>query len=143
MNPTAPKALLVEMPIEIHGYDIDVLQIVSNIVYVRWFEDLRHRLLDVYYPIQDLLRENLSPVLAETQVEYKYPLTIFDKVIGRVWISDLTRARWTCSFEIVTAERLHCRGRQSGYFFDVERKRPAPIPEKLQALFAQENGGIR
>ena len=32
---------LVEMPLKVQGYDIDVAGIVSNIVYVRWLEDLR------------------------------------------------------------------------------------------------------
>lgn len=142
MNAPEYRPLLVEKPIEIHGYDIDVLGIVSNLVYIRWFEDLRGHLLDVYYPIQDLLKENLSPVLAETHAEYKYPLTIFDKVVGRVWISNLTRSRWTCSFEIASPERIHCLGQQSGYFFNVERKRPAAVPEKLQELYARETADL-
>lgn len=33
--------LVVEKEIEVNGYDIDVMGVVSNIVYIRWFEDLR------------------------------------------------------------------------------------------------------
>ena len=35
------RILVAERELEVNGYDIDAMGIVSNIVYVRWFEDLR------------------------------------------------------------------------------------------------------
>ena len=72
------RPLLIEKQLKVNGYDIDVMGIVSNIVYVRWFEDLRYRFLDTFCPFEELLARNQSPILSRTEVEYKYPLTIYD-----------------------------------------------------------------
>jgi len=131
------KPLLLEKEIKIQGYDIDVLGIVSNIVFVRWLEDLRMYFLDTYYPFQSLYQENKSPVLAETHVHYKYPLSIQDSPTGYVWLSNVSKSQWECSFEIRTPEKLHASASQSGYFIDIERKRPTRIPEKFLSLWAE------
>ncbi len=135
---SAEKPLLLTKPIRIHGYDIDVLGIVSNIVYVRWFEDLRMHFLDTYYPFQELYQDNKSPVLSDTQVKYHYPLDIHDEVTGNVWLSNVNKSKWECSFEIITEKRMHASGLQSGYFIDVQRKRPTRIPDRFMELWNAE-----
>lgn len=134
-----PLLLLKDIPVQ--GYDIDVLGIVSNIVYVRWFEDLRMHFLDTYYPYQTLLAEQKSPILAETHVNYKYPVVIEDKIQGLVWLSFASKSRWECAFEIKSEEKIHVTGIQSGYFVDTVRKKPTRIPDKLIHLWeeAKEN----
>ncbi|MBV6646102.1 MAG: acyl-CoA thioesterase [Cyclobacteriaceae bacterium] len=131
------KPLLLQKEISVNGYDIDVLGIVSNIVYVRWFEDLRMYFLDTYYPFQELFEEGKSPVLTDTQVKYHHPLTIHDHPLGEVWMSNVNRSKWECSFEIKAGKRIHCSGVQSGYFVNVESKRPTPIPKKFHDLFSE------
>lgn len=133
------KPLLLEMPIRINGYDIDVMGIVSNIVYIRWFEDLRHHFLDVYWPYEEMLKLNQSPVLAKTEANYKYPLTIQDKpIIGKVWVHHFGRAKWEMGFEIANESRIFCTGTQMGYIFDINRKRPIPMPEELVERYKAE-----
>ncbi|MEM8890121.1 MAG: thioesterase family protein [Bacteroidota bacterium] len=136
-----PKLMLVEMPIRIYGYDIDVMGIVSNLVYVRWFEDLRTEFLARYWPYEQMLEDNMSPVLARTEVDYKYPLKIGEKVMGRLWVEEFSRAKWVMSFEISTEKRVFCLGKQMGYVVDLTRKRPVPMPaglmEKYEAAKAE------
>lgn len=132
------RPLLLDLAIKIHGYDIDVLGIVSNIVYVRWFEDLRMHFLDTYYPFQQLLNEQRSPVLSDTQVRYQFPLTIHDNPTGCVWLSNVTKSRWECSFEIKTEKRIYATGIQSGYFIDTERIRPVRVPPRFLELYENE-----
>ncbi|WP_258097287.1 acyl-CoA thioesterase [Marinoscillum pacificum] len=143
MSETTIRPLLLEKPIPVNGYDIDVLGIVSNIVYVRWFEDLRMHFLDTYYPFQELYKENKSPVLATTQVEYKYPLTILDQPTGYVWLSNVSKSKWECSFEIKTDSKIHAKGIQDGYFIDIERKKPTRIPEKFMDLYNNSLNELR
>ncbi len=140
MSISQPLLLTKEIPVR--SYDIDVLGIVSNIVYIRWFEDLRTYFLDVYYPYQEMLKENISPVLKETHIDYKYPITIQDQVQGKVWLSGVSKSKWECSFEFFTESRVYAIGQQMGYFIDVKRKRPVRVPEKFKALWerAVENG---
>jgi acyl-CoA thioester hydrolase len=126
-----PRPMLVEKRLEVNGYDIDVMGIVSNIVYVRWFEDLRFRFMDTYCPFVDLLRSNRSIVLARTEIGYRRALTIFDRPVGRIWVSGLRRARWEVSLEIESRGKINCRGRQAGYFVDIETKRVVRVPPGL------------
>lgn len=134
------RLMLIELPIQVSGYDIDVMGIVSNIVYVRWFEDLRWQFLEKYYPFEDIYRSGLSPILSHTEVEYKAPLTVFDAPVGRCWVTALRKSRWEMAFELEVNGKIHTTGRQCGYFFDLERKRPARIPQRLLSAFEQEGG---
>jgi len=128
---------LIEKQLKVNGYDIDVIGIVSNIVYVRWFEDLRLQFLDTFFPFEDMFARNQSPILSRTEVEYRYPLTIYDRPVGRVWVERLERARWHVAFEIESQGKLHCFGKQSGYFYDIKRKRPIAIPEELKRQYEE------
>jgi hypothetical protein len=76
------RPILIQKPLKINGYDIDVMGIVSNIVYIRWFEDLRFEFLDRYWPFENMLKSNRSPVLSTTHVKYRYPLTIYDRLVS-------------------------------------------------------------
>ncbi len=63
-------------------YDIDFAGIVSNIVYVRWLEDLRLDLLDATAPLQSLLDVGICPVVVRTDIRYRSSLRLGDQVAG-------------------------------------------------------------
>jgi acyl-CoA thioester hydrolase len=130
--------MMVENDIYIHAYDVDAMGIVSNIVYIRWFEDMRHLFLDKYCPYTEMMREGKSPILMKTEVEYKMPLTLYDAPRARTWMAEAGGSRWVMEFEIFTGNLLHCRGRQTGCFYDVARKRPIPLPERLKKRYDDE-----
>ncbi|MER2030573.1 MAG: thioesterase family protein [Solibacillus sp.] len=132
------KILLAEQPIHINAYDIDAMGIVSNIVYVRWFEDLRMAFLNEHYPLAEMMAVQISPILMKTEIEYKAPLTIFDKPLGRCWMVKVGQSSWEMELEITTEKHTHCIGKQSGCFFDLEKKKVAKIPEPLKKLFEME-----
>ena len=129
------KPMLIKKQFNINAYDIDVMGIVSNIVYIRWFEDLRFLLLDTYWSYEEMLKIDQSPILNKTEIEYKHPLTIFDKPVGEIWVSNLTKSRWTVSIEVKTNDKLICKGTQTGYFFDINGKRPVAIPQELMEKY--------
>ncbi|WP_339199002.1 thioesterase family protein [Solibacillus sp. FSL R5-0449] len=132
------RQLLAEQPIQINAYDIDAMGIVSNIVYVRWFEDLRVTFLNEHYPLADMMKMQISPILMKTEVEYKAPLTIFDQPVGRCWMVKIGQSSWEMELEIATEKQTHCTGKQSGCFFNLEKKKVAKIPEPLKELFEME-----
>lgn len=134
MNIDDLKPLLFEQNFRVNAYDVDVMGIVHNVVYIRWFEDLRTGLLENIMSIEELLKDNLSPILARTEVDYLKPITIFDKPLGRIWVAEMKKARWHAKFEITVNGVVFCRGEQFGYFFDLNRKRVARAPK----VFLQE-----
>jgi len=129
------RPLNVQQVIKVNGYDIDVIGIVNNIVYVRWFEDLRMLFLDHYWPFQDMIQHGLSPILSRTNVHYIKPITIQDNPVGELWMSEINKARWTVKIEIRCADSVCCEGSQIGYFFDLDKKRVTRIPERFIEQF--------
>jgi len=68
-----------EQPLPIRTYDIDFAGIVSNIVFIRWLEDLRLALLDQAYPLIRALAEDVAPILLATRINYRRPVTIAEQ----------------------------------------------------------------
>src|SRR6478735_11872780 len=83
-----------EQPLPIRTYDIDFAGIVSNIVFIRWLEDLRLGLLDQAYPLIRALAEDIAPILLSTRIGYRRAVTIADPLIGRIRVAALKRVRW-------------------------------------------------
>jgi len=134
------KPLFVTKDIKINAYDIDFMLIVNNIVYVRWFEDLRFLLLDEHFPVEPLLKDNISPILSNTHVSYKQPLTIYDKPKGKAWLSSLGRIKWEVTVEISIKDKIYCSGVQNGCFYNIKTMRPIKTPEKLRELYEKGMG---
>jgi acyl-CoA thioester hydrolase len=127
--------MLIERPITVRTYDIDFANIVHNIVYLRWLEDLRAEILVDVLPIDDMLANGISPILTRTEIEYRRPIRIGDRVVGRMWVDDLARTRWTLASEISVADQVCAAARQSGYFADLRTLRPIRMPERLRTAW--------
>jgi acyl-CoA thioester hydrolase len=130
--------MLIEKDISIYMYDIDVMGIVNNIVYIRWFEDLRTCFLDRFCPLQEMLRDGIAPVLLQTTVQYRSPLTIHDRPKGRIWVDEMGKARWRVALDISVGDRICCEGIQEGSVIDLSTKRPVRLPKTLIDQYRQE-----
>jgi acyl-CoA thioester hydrolase len=129
------RPLQIERPIVVRTYDIDFANIVHNIVYFRWLEDLRSEILADVLPIDEILTTGISPILTASAIEYRWPVRIGDAAVGRMWVAELSRTRWTLAAEIVVGERVCATARQSGYFADLKTLRPVRVPERLQTAW--------
>ncbi len=134
MNPHRPFEIV--MPIVVKSYDIDLAGIVSNIVYIRWLEDLRLKLLDEYFPLQQQIAEGYGPVLGTTHIEYRRPVRMFDPVEGRMWVERLGRTSWQVQAEFLVNGEVAATATQSGAFVDYTTMRPVAVPAGLREQFA-------
>ena len=121
-----------EQPLPIRTYDIDFAGIVSNIVFIRWLEDLRLALLDQAYPLIQALGEDVAPILLATRISYRRPVTIADRLVGRMRVVGLGRVRWRLAAEFHVAEALHAEAEQEGFFMRLSTRRPVAIPEPIR-----------
>src|ERR1700716_268000 len=90
----APVGRVVQRDTAVKTYDIDFAGIVSNIVYIRWLEDLRLAMMDESYPLPRALADDVAPILLETRISYARPLTIRDRPRGPISIKRPERIRW-------------------------------------------------
>ncbi len=123
----------VQLPFSVKTYDVDFANIVHNMVYIRWLEDLRLQILEESYPVAEMLADGIGPILTKTEIEYKWPIRMGDIVVGNMWISDLGRVRWTVQAEIFVGDKLAAQATQIGYFADMNALRPIRMPARLQA----------
>ena len=121
-----------EQPLPIRTYDIDFAGIVSNIVFIRWLEDLRLGLLDQAYPLIRALAEDIAPILLSTRINYRRPVTIADPLIGRIEVSELSWVRWYLAAAFTVNGAVHAEAEQEGLFMRLSTRRPIAIPEPIR-----------
>ena len=131
------RPLEVKLAIPVRTYDIDFAGIVSNIVYIRWLEDLRSKLLDEHFSLDKQVEQGYIPILAGTEIVYKRPIKLFDQVIGRLWLSSLGRLKWIIQAEILSNNELAATAIQKGAFVNLQNGRPIPVQEELQKKYSE------
>lgn len=127
--------MYVELPFKVQTYDIDFAGIVSNQVYIRWLEDLRLRLLEIYFPLQDQMAQGYVPVLLSTEITYRRALTLFDEPLGRMWLTEMGKVRWRLSAEIVLDGEPVASARHVCAFMTTATRRPTAVPRDLRERF--------
>lgn len=130
-----PKPLEVNLELPVKTYDIDFAGIVSNIVYLRWLEDLRLQILDTHLPLEQLMARGYCPIIASSQIEYKRAIRMFDRPIGKMWVNKLERSRCILQAEILVGDRLVTKATQVGFFINLNTMRPMAIPDEFKKLY--------
>ena len=115
----------------VRTYDIDFAGIVSNIVYLRWLEDLRIDLLEDYYSIKEQLDDGISPILLETQIHYDRAIVYSDSPVASMKITGVKGLRWTLEAEISVNDAVCTRATQRGIFINIETRKPIRVPERI------------
>jgi acyl-CoA thioester hydrolase len=138
MSPSSAKERLgVHVPLRVKPYDIDVLGIVSNIVYVRWMEDLRLAMLDAYLPLDQQMADGYLPAILKVEIDYKRPIQLHDELVGFMWLSGLQKLRYEVTAEFRANGHLAAVGRQEGCFVSLKTKKPVRPPAKLVAMYRE------
>jgi acyl-CoA thioester hydrolase len=136
---TVPQSqpLEVEIDLPVRTYDIDFAGVVSNIVYVRWLEDLRLEMLARYFPLGEQLQKRIAPAIVQTKINYKQPIKISDFPKGKMWVEAMESLRWTVNAEIVVNGKVAALGQQVGIFIDLQNNKPIRMPEGLQQKYRE------
>ena len=72
----------------IYTYQIDFVGHVNNIVYIQWLENARVKLIEAMgLSISQLsVSDEILPIITETEIKYKKPFFLSDKVQIEVWV---------------------------------------------------------
>ncbi len=138
LNPRKAQAMKkITFEPTIHTFDIDFMRHVSNITYIRWMEIGRCLLLEaVDLPVSRVAEQGFGPVLVQTNISYKRPLVLGDKVHAELWLSELSNASAWIDFRFHNAtSELAATGRQCGLFIDLASGRPMRLNPELRARF--------
>lgn len=125
----------VEIPLPVKTYDIDFAGIVSNIVYVRWLEDLRLEMLAQHFPLDEQLKQGIMPVVVQTKIDYKQPIRLSDTPSGRMWMQAVDSLRWTVNAAIAVNGNVAALGEQMGVFVNLQNNKPIRMPQDLKQKY--------
>jgi acyl-CoA thioester hydrolase len=123
--------------LEVYTYQIDFAGHVSNIVYIQWMEIARIKLLEaIGLPTHEIAKAGFIPVLVQTEISYKQPLYLGDRVQVDLWLEELKNASAIMAFQMTNqAGAIAAEGRQKGIFFDTETQRPKRLTAEQRDLF--------
>jgi len=137
MPANSKMPLYVELSFQPKTYDIDFAGHVSNIVYIRWLEDLRLALLDTYLPLATLMEKGIAPVVMRTTIDYKKPVKLFEKPIGKMWAGDIGNVKGILLAEFSVNGVVVASAEQIGIFVRLESGRPVASPDELRRHFEE------
>lgn len=131
MSSNQKKPLEIAENLPVKTYDVDFGGIVNNIVFIRWLEDLRLKIMDTYCPLQLQLAQGIGPVLLQTKIDYKKAVKFTDKPVGRMWAINMTKHQWVVRAEISLEGKVAASAEQKGLFVRLSDGYPTSVPREL------------
>ena len=122
---------------EIYTYNIDFAGHVSNIAYIQWMEIGRLKLLEeIGLSVHEIAKIGITPVLVSTEIKYRKPLYLGDKVTAEVWISELSHATAFMKFRFYkNKSEIAAEGIQKGLFININSQKPHRLTPEQRKLF--------
>lgn len=88
-------------------FDTDIGGVVHNLAYLRFIETNRTLLAEkLGMPLKNMADKGIYPVLIKTEIEYKKPATLGDKLVIIGNVSEFQRVRFWCEFNIYHENNL-------------------------------------
>jgi acyl-CoA thioester hydrolase len=127
-----------EIPIVVHASDIDDMQHVNNVVYLRWVQDVA--LAHCLARATDALRAEYGWVATRHELDYRQAAILGDAITARTWIGAVDSRRFERFTEIVRTKDgvVLALGRTLWCLVNRTTGRITRIPDELRACFPAE-----
>jgi acyl-CoA thioester hydrolase len=137
-DPAGAKHFTTEMDFTVRMYDIDYNGHVSNIVYIRWLEDMRMVGFEKIASIRECLEAGQVPVLLNTSIEYKLPIRMFEKPRGLLWVSGFSKTTFRIEAQITVDDKICAKAWQTCVFINQKTNRATRLPPAILAKLEKE-----
>ena len=108
-------APVLETEIRVMFFDTDAGKLVHNLAYLRFIETNRSLLAEkLGWDLGAMVDGGECPVVIRTEIDYRRPARLWDRLIVKGWLEKYERSRFWCKFEIRRAgeEEVLVRARQ-------------------------------
>lgn len=133
----------VHTDIQVMFFDTDCAAVVHNIAYLRFIEIARTQLAEhIGMGLDDMLKTQLFPVVVRTEIDYRRPATLGDKLVVKGWLDEIVGMRFWCRFEVTRPSdgALIAESRQALALVQMPRGRPVRLPEEWETQYAHLKG---
>jgi acyl-CoA thioester hydrolase len=99
---TAVKRPHIRTEVQVMFFDTDCGGVVSNIAYLRFIEIARTLLAEeLGLVLAEMAETKRYPVVVHTEIGYRRPAILGDRLVVEGWLDRLERVRFWCAFRIV------------------------------------------
>lgn len=136
LHPDTPR---IETEVQVMFFDTDCAAVVHNIAYLRFIETNRTMLAEqIGMGLLEMSKTQLYPVVIRTEIDYKRPAILADKLVVRGWMDRVDRMRFWCAFEIRRPSdgALIAQCRQALAQVQMPPGKPVPLPKEWANRFA-------
>ena len=119
--------------------DMDALQHVNNVVYLRYFEIARIDFLNKINQFDTIKPGGIGPVISENNIRYKRPVTFPDTLTVGITISDIKSDRFMMNYSVFShaQQAITTTGYSQVVMFDFKTGQKAAISEPLLSALYQ------
>ncbi len=140
-TPEVPRQITTE---QVMFFDTDCGGVVHNIAYLRFIESNRTYLAEqLGMGLREMSEDLRFPVVVRTEIDYKRPARLADKLRIEGWLERVERIRFWVGFTITRpaddAVLIHCR--QTLAMIQMPEGRPLRLPPEWSQRYAHLVGG--
>lgn len=138
-EPSAVETPRIETPLQVMFFDTDCAGVVHNIVYLRFIEVARTHLAEqLGMGLVEMARTQTFPVVVRTEIDYKKPAVLGDRLVVHGWLESVERLRFWCAFEIrrLSDGALIAMSRQMLAVIQMPAGKPVRLPADWATRFA-------
>lgn len=125
--------------------DMDALNHINNVVYFRYFENVRMKYFARIGMMEEMEKTNVGPILGSTECKFIRPLTYPDTITLGASVSQVREKRLTMKYVIFSqkCEEVAAEGGAEVVFMDFSSGRSTLISDTLLAAISNiQNGQI-
>jgi acyl-CoA thioester hydrolase len=128
-----------ELRLEVIPEDIDQLNHVNNVVYLRWVQDAAIAHWTAMASLE--AQASLFWVVVRHEIDYKRPALLGDTIIARTWVGPATNRSFERNTEILRADdrALLARARTLWCPMDATSGRPTLVSDEVRAAFSNHS----
>ena len=134
-----PETPTIHVDVQVMFFDTDCAGVVHNIAYLR-FVVIARTLLggQVGMGLEEMAASKLFPVVVRTEIDYRKPATLGQKLVVKGWMEKIERMRFWLAFQITRpadgAVIADCR--QMMALVQMPAGRPVRLPQEWDTRFA-------
>ncbi len=125
--------------VQVMFFDTDCAAVVHNIAYLRFIETARTLLAEqLGLELVQMGEEKKYPVVVRTEIDYRRPAKLGDKLVVEGWLDRMERVRFWCGFRITRPadETLIVECRQSLAIVEMPSAKLLRLPEDWEKFRA-------
>jgi YbgC/YbaW family acyl-CoA thioester hydrolase len=134
-----PESPSVQTEVQVMFFDTDCAAVVHNIAYLRFIEIARTLLAEqLGMGLRVMATTGLYPVVVRTEIDYRKPAQLGDRLIIDGRLDSLARTRFWCAFEVRRPAdgAIIATSRQMLALIQMPKGRPARLPADWSTRFA-------